>query len=75
MDESSIARFLASLADDIEQAGADDRERIKDVLLALVSRITLDPDTHRCEVEYLIDVTENSNNLASPRGFEPLLPP
>ncbi len=44
-------------------------------MLALVSRNTLDPETNRCEVEYQIDVTENSNKMASPRGFEPLLPP
>ncbi len=40
-----------------------------------ISRITFNPEINRCEVEYQVDVTENSNKLASPRGFEPLLPP
>ena len=64
MTEERVATIMASLADDIKQAGADNRERIKNVLLALVSRITLDPETNRCEVESQIDVTENNNNLA-----------
>ena len=75
LDEPSIARFLSSLAEDIEQPGATDRERIQDVLKTLVERISLDPDTLRCDIKYQIDLSTERDKLASPRGFEPLLPP
>jgi len=68
LDESSISHFLSSLADDIEQAGAVDRERIKDVLQALVERISLNPDTLHCEIEYQIDISTERDKVASPRG-------
>ncbi len=41
---------------------------IKDSLPSLVERIVLDPKTTSCEVIYGV-------KMASPRGFEPLLPP
>ncbi|CDH43630.1 hypothetical protein BN874_1260038 [Candidatus Contendobacter odensis Run_B_J11] len=63
------------MADGIEQAGAKDREQIKDVLQALVERVSLDPETLHCEIEQKIDLSTVRDNLASPRGFEPLLPP
>jgi site-specific DNA recombinase len=71
MDETAIRQFLSGLAETLEQT---DREAMKDALAALIEVITLDPDTQHAEIQYKIDI-EDRNSLASPRGFEPLLPP
>ena len=39
-----------------------------------VERITLDPTNHECQINYRIG-RDLRNKMASPRGFEPLLPP
>ena len=46
----------------------------KALLQALVERITLDPETLDCQIHYQVSVP-NRVSMASPRGFEPLLPP
>ena len=48
------------------------RREQKALLNTVVSRITLDPDTHECQIHYQLPMWLN---VASPRGFEPLLPP
>ena len=49
------------------------REALKDFLYNLIGQITLDPATHECQIDYRIAV-DLRNKVASPRGFEPLLP-
>ena len=57
-----------------EVGPAYDRERLKDFLLAVLDRIELEPRTLNCEICYRIPFSQG-NKLASPRGFEPRLPP
>ncbi len=70
-DETAIRQSFSGLAETLEQT---DREAMKDALAALIEVITLDPDTQHAGIQYKIDI-EDRNSLASPRGFEPLLPP
>lgn len=69
--ESHVERFLRGVAANMEEL---DRESLKDFLSTLVERITLDPASHECQINYRIGV-DLRNKVASPRGFEPLLPP
>ncbi len=50
-----------------------DRENLKDFLSTLIEQVTLDPVSHECQVNYRIGM-DLRNKVASPRGFEPLLP-
>ena len=69
--ESNVALFLNGISDEIENM---DREALKDLLSSMIDRITLDPVSHEAEVSYRF-AADLRNKMASPRGFEPLLPP
>jgi hypothetical protein len=66
---ADVRRILRSLAEQLEQS---DRESIKDFLAGLMERVELTPDGHQCVIHYRI---RTGDSLASPRGFEPRLPP
>ena len=76
INEFDIKRALASLATELQ---ALDRVQLKDMLAVIISKINVlggTPQKHkppRAEIHYRI----NSRGvvMASPRGFEPLLPP
>jgi hypothetical protein len=58
--------------------GYDDKQRIEPdqlrrVLTALVERVELDPKTRNFAIRYRLPVT--GVKVATPRGFEPRLPP
>ncbi len=62
--------FLNGIAENIDAMG---REALKDFLSSLVDEVTLDPVSHECQVNYRISL-DLRHRVASPRGFEPLLP-
>ncbi|MBK9132469.1 MAG: recombinase family protein [Gammaproteobacteria bacterium] len=69
--ETHVERFLGGIAENMEIM---DREGLKDFLSSLIGQITLNPTTHECQIDYRIGI-DLRNKVASPRGFEPLLPP
>ena len=66
---ADVRKILGSLAAQLEQS---DRESIKDFLAGMLERIELTLDTRECVIHYRIST---GDSLASPRGFEPRLPP
>ena len=70
--ESAVRNALANITDEQVATILKDAVEPKALLNTVVSRITLDPDTHECQIHYQLPMWLN---VASPRGFEPLLPP
>ena len=66
---ADVRGILAGLAEQLETA---DREGLKDFLAGLIERIDLTADGSECVIHYRIST---GDKLASPRGFEPRLPP
>ena len=64
-----VRRIVRSLAEQLERS---DREWIKDFLAGPMERVELTPDGRQCVIHYRI---RTGDSLASPRGFEPRLPP
>ena len=64
-------QLLKGIAEDFNHR---DRESLKEWLRSIVERIVLDPERLTCRIYYGIPV-QGRDRLASPRGFEPLLPP
>jgi hypothetical protein len=56
-----------------DEGKALDSDQLRRVLTALVERIELDPKTRDFTIRYRLPVT--GVKVASPRGFEPRLPP
>ena len=52
-----------------------DASELRRVLHTLVDRVVLDPKTRELTVHYRLNVRPTGVKLASPRGFEPRLPP
>ncbi len=50
-----------------------ERENLKDFRSTLIDEVTLDPVSQECQVNYRISM-DLRHKVASPRGFEPLLP-
>ena len=71
INEEAIAPVLDDLAERLADA---DPARVKDFLPEIIERVALDPATLECRIHYRIAV-QSRHKLASPRGFEPLLPP
>jgi hypothetical protein len=71
LSEANVARMLSTLADELQ---ACDREALKDFLAAVLERVDLQPDALTCQLHYRISMPSRIK-LASPRGFEPRLPP
>ena len=68
--ESDVRKMLKALAEDILLL---DREYLKDFLKGVVENITLDQKTRTGRINYKIQAS--GVKVASPRGFEPRLPP
>ena len=86
IDEGDLRRVLGATAlklrgDDphvLEMIGYSDKEKLapdelRRVLTSLVERVVLDPKTRNFAIRYRLPVP--GVKVASPRGFEPLLPP
>ena len=71
--EKQVAKLLAGIAVDFE---GQDRESLKDFISNLVDKIIMDPEQLSCWIHYKIPTsTQRWDSVASPRGFEPRLPP
>ncbi len=71
ISEAKIKRFLRGIAENMESLS---REALKDFLTNVIGQVSLDPATHECQINYRIGINLG-DKMASPRGFEPLLPP
>jgi site-specific DNA recombinase len=71
LNEASVSKMLANLANELQEY---DRGSLKDFLSTVLDRVHLDPEAMSCQLHYRISVPRR-NKLASPRGFEPRLPP
>jgi site-specific DNA recombinase len=71
ISEAKIEKFLRGIAENMESLS---REAMKDFLANVIGRVILDPATHECQIDYRIGI-DLGDKMASPRGFEPLLPP
>ena len=70
ISEAKVKQFLLGLAEDIDLLS---KESLKEFLPNLIGQVILNPATHECQIDYRIAV-DLRNKVASPRGFEPLLP-
>ena len=70
IQQPDVSKILKHFVNEIK---ALDKEPLKDRLHSLIRRVTLSPDTLECSIEYSIGI--RGDVMASPRGFEPLLPP
>ncbi len=70
MNREDVVQLVRTLAVEIGEA---ERPRLKGVLQAAVEQITLDPGNLHCRIHYRI-AAGRTLDMASPRGFEPLLP-
>jgi len=70
ISEPKIEQLLRGIAENMETLS---REALKDFLSNVIGRVTLDPATHECQINYRIGINLG-DKVASPRGFEPLLP-
>ena len=71
LSEGSVHKRLQHLAENLERV---DRNSLKDLLNRLCEKILLDPKTLECQIHYSIRA-DNRISMASPTGFEPVLPP
>jgi site-specific DNA recombinase len=69
--EPMVKQLLRGVVEEIQ---AMDREGLKDMLASLADKVVLDPANLACRIHYRIGI-EGRNRVASPRGFEPRLPP
>ena len=75
LTEEQIAAALSTLAADLDETP---RTQWKNLLHILIGKIVLDPKTLHCQIHYRVNthqMQDDTLNSASPRGFEPLLPP
>ncbi len=66
-----VAQLVRNLAVEIDDA---ERPRLKGVLQAAVEQVMLDPASLECRIHYRI-AAGRTLDMASPTGFEPVLPP
>ena len=69
--ERDVLRILDNLANDMASL---DRNELKDFLRGIIGKVAMDPETLKCKIHYTIPAT-TGELMASPRGFEPRLPP
>ena len=69
--EAQVKTMLGRLADDMRLY---DRAELKDFLTSILDRVELDPHAATVQLCYRIPL-HGGVSVASPRGFEPLLPP
>ena len=70
LSECKIEQILHGIAENMESLS---REATKDLLSSMIGQVTLDPATYECQIDYHSDINLGYK-MASPRGFEPLLP-
>ncbi len=66
---ADVARMLAEICADAKEAGRS--EALRPVILSIVDRIEIDPETLSGGICYRVAPPESGVKLASPRGFEP----
>ena len=71
LTEEQMHFIIDGLAEDLQ---GKEKSKLKELIASLVDKIILDPLTVECCIHYPI-VVDDSLVMASPRGFEPLLPP
>ena len=71
--DARMAEELRRITPKSMKALLQDLESPRALLRGLVERVELDPNLDYCRIHYRLPV--NSLSMASPRGFEPLLPP
>jgi hypothetical protein len=69
--DAQVRTLLSHMADEMRLY---ERSALKDFLVSILDRVELDPEQATLQVCYRIPL-RGGNSLASPRGFEPLLPP
>jgi hypothetical protein len=69
--EKAVEHLLDNMANDMATL---DAAELRDFLRARIGRIVMDAETLNCRIHYEIPA-ETGDKLASPRGFEPRLPP
>ncbi len=69
--EKDVLQILDNLANDMASL---DRNELKDFLRGIIGKVAMDPETLKCQIHYTIPAA-TGELLASPRGFEPRLPP
>ena len=73
LSAADVRRLLGRLMEDMAAA---DPEIMRDALRSLVERIELSSETYEAVIHYSIGpATKSGEWMASPRGFEPRLPP
>ena len=71
INEADVRVALRGLLDDLRDKAGRVAE-LRSALASQIDRVELDPETERCVIHYRLTT---GVNLASPRGFEPRLPP
>ena len=71
ISETDVRVALRGLLDDLRHK-AEKVTELRTALASQIDRVVLDPVTERCVIHYRLTT---GVNLASPRGFEPRLPP
>ena len=71
ISEADVRVALRGLLDDLRDKAGRVAE-LRTALASQIDRVELDPVTERCVIHYRLTT---GVNLASPRGFEPRLPP
>lgn len=66
--ENRTIKAAGSITEDEVRKLVEISDDMEELIPSLVERIILNPKTLQCEIHYSV-------KLASPRGFEPLLPP
>jgi site-specific DNA recombinase len=66
---ADVARMLAEICADAKEAGRS--EALRPVILSIVDRIEIDPETLSGGICYRVAAPESGVKMASPRGFEP----
>jgi site-specific DNA recombinase len=69
--DSQVRTMLSHMADEMRLY---ERGALKDFLTSILDRVELDPELATLQLCYRIPL-RGGNSVASPRGFEPLLPP
>ena len=69
--EKDVLQILDNLANDMASL---DRNELKDFLRGIIGKVAMYPETLNCQIHYTIPAA-TGELMASPRGFEPRLPP
>ena len=69
--EKDVIQILDNLANDMVSLV---RNELKDFLSGIIGKVAMDPETLNCQIHYTIPAS-TGELMASPRGFEPRLPP